>query len=421
MKVTILGAGIIGVSSAWFLRQAGFEVTVIDRQPEPALETSFANGGQLSVSQSEPWAGPETPLRLLKWLWRDDSPLLFRPHMDLQQWLWGLRFLGECTPAAVRRNMRQMVNLGLFSRHTLQALRRETGIEYAQSAKGILQIYFDPREFDNAVAAAGFIRQHGCHRVPVSPEQAVVLEPALGHLQRRLAGATYAEDDESGDAHLFTQRLAALAASAGVEFQFNTCVRGFETSKDCITGVRTTCGEGKPHIVKSDLFLVCLGSYSTPMLAPLGIHLPIYPAKGYSATLATAGYEGAPTVSITDDAVKMVFSRLGDRIRIAGTAELNGYSTELNEVRCEALTRRYFSLFPHSADPNSVKYWTGLRPSTPSNVPLIGRLTYRNLYLNAGHGTLGWTEGPGSGRAIAELIGGNRPDIGFDFIDWYQG
>lgn len=417
MKVTILGAGVIGVSSAWFLRKAGFEVTVIDRQPEPALETSFANGGQVSVSQSEPWAGPGAPLKVLKWLWRDDSPLLFRPRMDPHQWAWGLRFLRECLPAATRRNIVQMVNLGLYSRDTLRALREETGIAYDHTTRGILQIYFDQADFDAATEASALMREYGCIRDPISPERAIELEPALASLRGRLMGATYAEDDESGDARLFTQRLAAMAAEAGVEFRFNTWVRAIETDGRRATGVRLCCTEGQAQTLTSDFYLVCLGSYSVPLLAPLGINLPIYPAKGYSATLSTAGYDGAPSISITDDAVKMVYTRLGDRIRIAGTAELNGYSTELNEVRCEALTRRYFSLFPGSADPNSVQFWTGLRPSTPSNVPIIGRSRYPNLFINGGHGTLGWTEGPGSGRAIAEIMAGSKPEVEFDFVD----
>ncbi|WP_269532442.1 D-amino acid dehydrogenase [Chitinimonas sp. BJYL2] len=415
MKVVVLGAGITGICSAWFLREAGFDVVVLDRQPEAALETSFANGGQISVSQSEPWANPQAPLKVLKWLWRDDSPLLFRPKLDLQQWRWGLAFLRECLPGRTERNIIQMVNLGLFSRSTLHALRASTGIQYDQLSRGILQLFFDQRDFDAAAQSSLLMRQYGCVREAISRERAAAIEPTLARLGSRLSGAIWAEDDESGDARQFTQKLAELARARGVVFQYNSCISKLETEAGQVSGVRYCNQEGQSVLERGDTYLLCLGSYSPQLLAPLGIHLPIYPAKGYSATMLTEGYEGAPTVSLTDDAVKMVYSRLGNRIRIAGTAELNGYSTELNEVRCEALTRRYFSLFPESADPNSVQYWTGLRPSTPSNVPIIGRSRLPNLYLNTGHGTLGWTEGPGSGRAIAELIAGRKPPVDFAF------
>lgn len=416
LKVIILGAGITGVSSAWFLREAGFDVTVIDRQPEAALETSFANGGQISVSQSEPWANPDAPLKVLKWLWRDDSPLLFRPRLDPRQWAWGLQFLRECLPSRNERNIIQMVNLGLYSRETLRDLRASTGIEYDQLSRGILQIFFDQQTYDAAAESSALMRQYNCHRDAITAERAVELEPALAGLGSRLVGAIYAEEDESGDARLFTQRLSQLAADKGVEFRFNTCIRALESSGGEVSGVRVCDSDGQQETLRADYYLVCLGSYSPLLTAPLGVYLPVYPTKGYSATVSLEDYEGAPTVSITDDAMKMVYTRLGDRIRIAGTAELNGYNTELNEVRCEALTKRYFSLFPNSADPNSVQYWTGLRPSTPSNVPIIGRSSVRNLYLNTGHGTLGWTEGPGSGRAIAEIMSGKRPELDFGFV-----
>ncbi|QNM95039.1 D-amino acid dehydrogenase [Chitinimonas koreensis] len=417
MNVIVLGAGITGVSSAWFLRQAGFDVTVVDRQPEAALETSFANGGQISVSQSEPWANPGAPLKVLKWLWREDSPLLFRPRLELRQWLWGARFLRECMPSAHRRNIVSMVNLGLYSRDTLRALRADTGIEYDQLSRGILQLYFDRASLDAAAEATELMREFGCERYAIDPERAIAIEPALAGQRGRLVGAVYAADDESGDARKFTQALAARAAEQGVEFRYNTCIRALEHEDGAITGVKIRDCEGREAVLRADHYLLCMGSYSPLLAAPLGLYLPIYPTKGYSATLSTEGFEGAPTVSLTDDGYKMVYTRLGERIRIAGTAELDGYSTELNDVRCEALTRRYFELFPNSADPNSVQYWTGLRPSTPSNVPLIGRTRYRNLFLNTGHGTLGWTEGPGSGRAVAEIIAGRQPELAFDFCE----
>jgi D-amino-acid dehydrogenase len=416
VKVVVLGAGIIGVSSAWFLREAGFDVTVVDRQPEAALETTFANGGQISVSQSEPWAGPGAPLKVMKWLWRDDSPLLFRPKADPRQWAWGLQFLRECMPGRTEHNIIQMVNLGLYSRSTLQALRASTGIEYDASTAGILQVYFDRESYEAAADACRLMRQYDCIREPISAERAIELEPALAHLKDHLVGATWADTDESGDARTFTQKLAQHAAERGVEFRFNHCIRGLNAEGGEITGVRVRCADGKEDTLVADAYVVCLGSYSPLLTAPVGLYLPVYPAKGYSATLSVDGHEGAPSMSITDDAVKMVYTRLGNRIRIAGTAELNGYNTELNPIRCEALTKRYFELFPDSADPNSAQYWTGLRPSTPSNVPIIGRSRIGKLFINTGHGTLGWTEGPGSGRALADIIAGKKPELAFDFL-----
>lgn len=414
LKVIVLGAGITGITSAWFLRKAGHEVTVVDRQPESALETSFANGGQISVSQSEPWANPGAPFKVLKWLFRDDSPLLFRPKLDPRQWEWGLRFLRECLPGRAEHNVVQMVNLGLYSRDTIREIRDDAGIEYDHLSRGILQIYFDQCSFDDACGAATLMRKYGCVREAVSREQAIALEPALARLKDRLVGATFAEADESGDAHIFTQSLSKRCVEQGVQFLYNTCILGLDAEGGEISKVRLRNSDGKFE-EKADAYLVCLGSYSPLLLADIGVRIPVYPAKGYSATMDIDGYDGAPTVSITDDAVKMVYTRLGKRIRIAGTAELNGYSTELNQVRCEALTRRYFELFPDSADPNSVQYWTGLRPSTPSNVPIVGRGPLNKLFLNTGHGTLGWTEGPGSGKAIAQIIDGIKPAIDFDF------
>ena len=417
MKVVVLGAGVVGVSTAWFLREAGCEVTVIDRQPGAALETSFANGGQISVSQSEPWANPAAPMKVLKWLWRDDSPLLFRPHADLRQWAWCMRFLRECLPGRSERNIVQMVNLGLYSRATLQALRTGLGLAYDQTTAGILQLCFDQESLDQAHETVEIMRPFGNLREPVSIDRAIEIEPALVPLRPRLMGATWARDDEAGDARKFTISLAEAAAARGVEFRFNTWICSLQATGGQVSGVNICCPEGRKHVLTADAYVVCLGSYSPLLTAPIGLRLPIYPAKGYSATLSIAGFTGAPHVSITDDAFKLVYSRLGDRIRIAGTAELDGYNTELNQVRCDMLTRRYFELFPDSADANSVQYWTGLRPSTPSNVPLIGRTHLDKLFVNTGHGTLGWTAGPGSGRAIADIITGHQPELDFAFFD----
>lgn len=416
MKVIVMGAGVIGVTSAWYLAKEGHEVTVIDRQPAAGLETSFANGAQISVSQSEPWAAPGAPFKVLKWLLKDDAPLLFRPKLEWHQMSWGIRFLIECLPWRFRHNIREMVNLGLYSRDALQELRAETGIQYDQLSKGILQFYTNNDDFLAAQEASKLLLQYGIEREVKSAEEAIAIEPALNHIRHRLAGATFAPTDESGDAHSFTQNLAALCQQRGVKFKYGAMVEAIETDGGKVSGVRLRHSTGHTETDTADVYVCAMGSYSYLMLKPIGITIPVYPAKGYSATLSTEGFQGAPTVSLTDEAMKIVFSRLGNRMRIAGTAELDGYSTNLSMIRTEALVKRARELFPNAADYDNPVYWTGLRPATPSNCPLIGRTRMTNLYLNTGHGTLGWTEGCGSGRALAELVSGKKPGVDYQFL-----
>jgi D-amino-acid dehydrogenase len=408
MKVAVLGAGVIGVTTAWFLNKSGHDVTVVDRHPAAAMETSFANGGQISVSHAEPWANPSAPLKVLKWLAREDAPLLFRLRPDLRQWLWGLSFLRECLPARTRRNIRQIVSLGLYSRAALQALRAQTGIQYDHLERGILHFYTSQAELDAALEPARVMREHGCDIEMLTPAQCVAIEPALAASQHLLAGGSMTTSDESGDAHKFTRALAALCARDGVRFMQDT-VRGLSRA-----GERVQVQLEK-HALDADAYVVCLGAYSPLLTRQVGIDLNIYPAKGYSATVPVADASKAYSVSLTDDEYKLVFSRLGNRLRIAGTAELNGYSTELNEVRCRALLRRTETLFPGAGDASRAEFWTGLRPATPSNVPYIGGTRYANLFLNTGHGTLGWTHSCGSGKALADIVSGREPELEFDF------
>jgi D-amino-acid dehydrogenase len=416
MRVLVLGAGVIGISSAWYLSEAGHEVIVVDRQPGAGLETSFANGGQISVSQSEPWAAPGAPFKVMKWLMKDDAPLLFRPKLEWHQLSWGMRFMIECLPWRFRRNIREMVNLGLYSREALQQLRRDTGIQYDELTRGILQFYVNKEDFVAAQEASHLLRRYGIERSVKSAEEAIAIEPALSHIRDKLAGATYAETDESGDARLFTENLAALAKQKGVDFRYGANIEAIETDEGKVSGVRVRYSTGATETLTADAYVCALGSYSYLLLKLIGITIPVYPAKGYSATLSTAGRSGAPMVSLTDEAYKIVFTRLGDRMRIAGTAELDGYSTHLSMVRTEALVKRARELFPDAADYDNPVYWTGLRPATPSNVPLIGKSRMPNLYLNTGHGTLGWTEGPGSGRALADIVSGKKPEVDFHFL-----
>jgi D-amino-acid dehydrogenase len=414
MKVIVLGAGVIGTASTWYLAKAGHEVTVIDRQPGAGLETSYANGGQISVSHAEPWANPQAPIKVLKWLMREDAPLLFRLRADPAQWEWGLRFLAECTPGRARDNTVQILSMASYARRELQALRAETAIQYDQLMRGILHVYTEQKEFDAAIDAAALMREYDCDRQLKTPEECFAIEPALRNSAVPLVGATYTAHDESGDAFKFTHNLAQLCMARGVQFRYGSVIRNLQVEGGRIAGVML--GEGQTQeMVTADAYVMAMGSYSPLILRRAGISVPIYPAKGYSITIQTAGYNGAPTVSITDDGAKLVFSRLGDRLRVAGTAELNGYNTDLNTVRCGAIVKRTFELFPQAGDRSYIQYWTGLRPATPSNVPYVGWTRYPNLFLNTGHGTLGWTMSCGSGRAIADIVSGNKPALDFRF------
>lgn len=391
MKVLVLGAGVVGVATAWYLRQAGHDVRVLDRREGPGLETSFANGGQISADHAAPWAKPGIPMQALKWMMHEDSPLLFRLRADPAQWRWGIGFLRNCTGARFRENAARLQELGRYSREQLHALTRETGLQYDAVRRGILVLYTDGRPLE-----AGW----------KTPDECVAIEPAVASMKDRLAGGHYLPEDESGDAYKFTTGLAKLCEAQGVKFEFGISIKGFSVRNQRIQLVQTQSGP-----VEADAFVLALGSYSPLFARPLGIRLPIYPLKGYSVTMPVRNPSAAWTVSLSDDAHKLVLSRLGDRLRIAGTAELNGYSTELNKVRCEAIVRRVHELFPDAGDASKAEYWTGLRPATPTNRPCVGATAYRNLFLNTGHGTLGWTLACGSGRIVADLVSGRRPAV----------
>jgi D-amino-acid dehydrogenase len=419
MKVIVLGSGIIGTASAWFLNKAGHDVTVIERQPGAAQETSFANGGQISVSHAEPWANPAAPMKVLKWLGQEDAPLLFRLRPEWLQWKWGMSFLRECTPGRTAHNIRQIVAISEYSRQTLQAVREETGVEYDHLTQGILHFYTDQKDFEESLPAAKLMRELGCPRDSISADEVVRIEPALAKIRDKIVGGDFTATDESGDVYKFTTGLARKAQEAGVDFQFNTTVTRLLTegtdAAAKITGVEIITPDGRHQVLRADAFVMAMGSFSVPLVKPLGIDLMIYPGKGYSATYKVIDPEAAPSVSLTDDGYKLVVSRLGDRLRVAGTCELNGYTRELNTTRCEAITRRTRELFPNACDYDNPVYWTGLRPLTPSNVPYIGKTKFSNLFLNTGHGTLGWTMGCGSGRAIADIVSGRLPEVDFEF------
>jgi len=417
MRIVVLGAGVIGVTSAWFLARAGHEVTVIDRQPAPALETSFANGGQVGTSHAQPWASPSTLRRLPGWLLRGDGAIRFQPQADARQWSWGLRFLLECGAARSHRNMRRNLALARYSQGLFRELRDSTGIAYDHVGRGILHIHTDRAAFEHARAGCAALVEAGMDVRMVDAGECRVLEPALATSGDLVAGGMFAAADESGDARAFTAALAALAAQAGVAFRFDTSIERLAVDKGALQSVVVRNPDGSDDRVRGDACVVALGSYSALLLASVGMSVPVYPVKGHSITVALAAADVAPTLPLHDEGELLVFSRLGNRLRVAGAATLQGYDTAIDQSRIDALTRRTAQLFPGIAlADDKVTPWTGLRPATPSNVPCIGATRVRGLWLNTGHGTLGWTLSCGSAGALAELIDGRRPPVDFPFL-----
>ncbi len=431
MKVLVLGAGIIGVSSTWHLLQAGHEVMLVDRQSEAASETSFANAAQISVSYCEPWANKDAPLKALKWMFSDEAPLLFRPQMPLgkgwHQYRWGLEFLANCNDAAFERNVAQIVALGRYSHDALKTVVHQTGIDYNRLEKGIAHIFTDPRAFAAAEDAAKLMRRHGVERKVISAEELLRIEPAFKSFAPRIVGGTYTASDESGDAREFTRQLSARCGQLGAQLLFGHDVLGLHKQGHAIDSVAVRArSTGVERHIHADAVVVACGSYSAPLLRSVGVHLPVYPGKGYSVTLPLLRPELAPQVSTIDDDKKIAMTRLGNSLRVAGTIEVGGYDLDLDtplaQKRCEMLLKRIETILPGVADTRTPaqggrpQYWCGLRPATPTNIPFIGKTKLAKLWVNTGHGTLGWTHGAGSGKAIAELISGRKPDMAFDCL-----
>jgi D-amino-acid dehydrogenase len=406
LKVIVLGSGVIGICAAYFLNKAGHEVTVIDRQEGPGLETSFANGGQISASHAAPWAAPSVPLQMLKWLGRSDAPLLYHLRLDWRQWVWSLRFLMNCVASRARRNTINNMRICLYSRALMPEIREDTGIEYDHRPDGILQLYENSKDLEAGTRHAMWLRELGCDNQILTPEECIALEPALAQRAAYLAGGIHTATDESGDAYKFTHELAAVCQTRGVTFHYGEDIETITTDGARIGGVRT-----RDRTFEADAYVLSLGSYSPLFLRPLGISLPVFPTKGYSVTIPVSGDNSAPQISLTDEENRIVYSRLGDRLRVAGTAEFAGYDTVLDEARAGTILANAKARFPDAGDFGSAELWCGLRPLTPDGVPVVSATKYPNLFLDTGHGTLGWTMCAGSGKAIADLISGNTPEI----------
>ncbi|MBC8267642.1 MAG: D-amino acid dehydrogenase [Rhodospirillaceae bacterium] len=411
MTTLVLGAGVIGVTSAYYLARAGHKVVVIDRQPGPALETSFANGGQISASHTEPWASPSNVPNIIKWLGRDDAPLKFRLKADPALWSWCIRFIANCTKGRADINTERMLRLALYSRDLLADLRHDTGIEYDQLSTGILHIYRDKKALAAARERMILMNDLGLDRTLLDVESCQALEPALKTAAQNglISGGIFTPGDESGDAHTFTTALAGMAEKMGVQFRYNCRINDLVVKDGRVKAAQTNQGD-----FDATSCVVALGSYSPLLLKPLGISLPVYPAKGYSVTLDVGDSPDAPFVSLIQDELKLVYSRLGGRLRIAGTAEIAGYDTQVDDQRARQILKAALTLFPDSPRTESGEFWAGLRPKTPDSVPIIGKTTIENLHLNTGHGTLGWTMACGSAKVLADLVSGNEPEISLD-------
>ncbi len=406
MKVLVLGGGVIGVASAYYLAKAGHEVELVDRQSGAALETSFGNAGEVSPGYSSPWAGPGVPLKAIKWMLMQHSPLVIWPLLDPAMWRWGAAMLANCSAKAYALNKSRMVPLAEYSRDCLKALRAETGIAYDDRALGTLQLFRTQQQLDGIGGDVAVLKQYGVPFEVLDREGFCAVEPALKLTQHKFVGALRLPGDETGDCHLFTQRLAEMAAALGVTFRWNTRIQALQVGGGAITGVHTDAG-----LLRADKVVLALGSHSPLLLEPVGIRIPVYPVKGYSITVPISDAKYAPESTIMDETHKVAVTRLGDRIRVGGTAELAGYSPNLREARRATLNHVVSDLFPQGGDVSKASFWCGLRPMTPDGTPIVGPTPVQNLLLATGHGTLGWTMAAGTGRVIADMISGKAPEI----------
>ncbi|MFC3085232.1 D-amino acid dehydrogenase [Tabrizicola soli] len=406
MKVVVLGAGVIGVTSAWYLARAGHEVTVIDRQPAPALETSFANAGEISPGYASPWAAPGIPVKAIKWMFQEHAPLIVQPRPDWTKISWMARMLMNCTASAYAVNKSRMVRLAEYSRDCLMELRTETGISYDERTQGTLQLFRTEKQVAAAEKDIAVLKADGVPFEVLDAEQCVAAEPGLAAAKHKLAGGLRLPGDETGDCFKFTQSLSEMAEAQGVTFRYGVGIDGLEAEGGRIVAARTSAGR-----VAADAFVVALGSYSPMLVAPFGIKLPVYPVKGYSITVPIVDEGRAPVSTVMDETHKIAITRLGGRIRVGGMAEIAGFDMSLKAKRQATLTHSVEDLFGGAGDQSQASFWCGLRPMTPDGTPVVGRSPIENLFLNTGHGTLGWTMAAGSGRVLADIVSGRRAEI----------
>ena len=409
MKVIVLGSGVIGTSVAYYLAKSGHEVEVIDRQTGPAMETSFANAGEVSPGYSSPWAGPGVPIKAIKWLLMRHSPLVISPVLDPNMWRWGLSMLANCTEKAYAINKSRMVPIAEYSRDCLKELRAETGIGYDDRAQGTLQLFRTQAQLDGIAKDVEVLQDYKVPFEVLDRAGFVKVEPALKLTQEKFVGALRLPGDETGDCFKFTNRLAEMAEALGVKFRYSTSIDAIEVSGGKISGVRTSAGT-----LTADHYVVALGSFTPHLVNPIGIHIPVYPVKGYSITAPITDANFAPESTIMDESHKVAVTRLGDRIRVGGTAELAGFDMTLRESRRDTLNHVLTDLFPKGGDVSKATFWCGLRPMTPDGTPIIGATPYPNMMLATGHGTLGWTMAAGTARIIDDLISGRKPQISLD-------
>ncbi|HCC61018.1 MAG TPA: D-amino acid dehydrogenase [Pseudomonas sp.] len=412
MRVLVMGSGVIGTTSAYYLARAGFEVVVVDRQPAVAMETSFANAGQVSPGYASPWAAPGVPLKAMKWLMQRHAPLAIKLTGDTQQYLWMAQMLRNCTAARYAVNKERMVRLSEYSRDCLDELRAETGIDYEGRQCGTTQLFRTQAQLDNAAKDIAVLQASGVPYELLDRAGIARAEPALARVSDKLSGALRLPNDQTGDCQMFTTKLAAMARELGVEFRFNQDIQRLQFAGDRLEGVWI---DGK--LETADRYVLALGSYSPQMLKPLGIRAPVYPLKGYSLTVPISDSAMAPVSTVLDETYKVAITRFDQRIRVGGMAEIAGHDLSLNPRRRETLEMVVGDLFPQGGDPSTAELWTGLRPATPDGTPIIGGTSYRNLYLNTGHGTLGWTMACGSGRLLADMLARKRTQISTDGLD----
>jgi D-amino-acid dehydrogenase len=406
MKVLVLGAGVIGVTTAYYLAKGGCEVTVLDRQPGPGLETSFANAGEISPGYASPWAGPGVPTKAVRWMFERYGPLVFRPNRNPEMWSWIVQMIGNCTAKRYALNKSRMVPIAEYSRDCLRSLREDIGISYDHQTQGTLQLFRKRSQLDAAVRDIEVLKKFDVAFELLDVGGCVQAEPALARVQESFLGGLRLLNDETGDCHVFTQKLAEVAAGMGVKFEYGVKIDRIAASASIIDHVLTDDGT-----FKADAYVVALGSFSPILLKSLGVKIPVYPVKGYSITLPIIQSDAAPRSTVMDETYKVAITRLGDRIRVGGTAEIGDYKIRLNEKRREVLDRSLKELFPNCGDFSKATFWSGLRPMTPDGPPIIGPTPFNNLFLNTGHGTLGWTMACGSARVIADQVTGHRPEI----------